>query len=190
MKREKFILEHNKAGNNYTVAHNSRSDWSDEEWKSILTYISTPEEERVVTEMEISNDDTPIDWRDQGLVNAVQDQGQCGSCWAFGSLQAVENRDAIATGTLLKFSEQQLVDCVENCAGCNGGMEKYAYEHFEDHDTMMETSYPYMGVDGTCHEVDGTGVRTTGNVGVKTRNPDQMKAALVTGTLSVAIEAD
>lgn len=64
MKREKFILEHNKAGNNYTVGHNSRSDWSDEEWKSILNYIATPEEERVVTQLEISNDDTPIDWRD------------------------------------------------------------------------------------------------------------------------------
>ena len=42
MKREKFILEHNEKGHNYTVGHNSRSDWSDEEWKSILTYVATP----------------------------------------------------------------------------------------------------------------------------------------------------
>jgi len=27
----------------------------------------------------------------------------------------------IAHGTLYKFAEQQLVDCVKTCMGCNGG---------------------------------------------------------------------
>jgi cathepsin L len=179
MKREKFITEHNKAGNNYTVGHNSRSDWTDEEWKSILTYVETAEEDRVVTKLPISNDSTdPINWVTKGMVNAVQDQGQCGSCWAFGSLQSVENRHAVATGDLLKFSEQHLVDCVTSCNGCNGGMEKDAYEHFENHDTMSEASYPYTAADGACTETDGNGIRTTGNVSVQRNNPDAMKEAL------------
>ena len=53
-----------------------------------------------------------IDWRDQGIVTPVKDQGACGSCWAFSTLGPVESAYAKATGVLKDFSAQQLVDCV------------------------------------------------------------------------------
>ena len=30
------------------------------------------------------------DWRDEGVISTVKDQGQCGSCWTFGSSETIE----------------------------------------------------------------------------------------------------
>jgi C1A family cysteine protease len=64
---------------------------------------------------------TGVNWITAGAVTPVKDQGQCGSCWTFSSTGALEGANQIATGELLSFSEQQLVDCVKTSYGCNGG---------------------------------------------------------------------
>ena len=46
-----------------------------------------------------------MDWRAKGAVNPVQDQGNCGSCWAFSAVAAMESAHFIKTGKLLKLSE-------------------------------------------------------------------------------------
>jgi C1A family cysteine protease len=54
-----------------------------------------------------------IDWRTQGIITPIRNQGQCGSCWAFASTAAhetyqIQQRRQPAD---INLSEQQLVDC-------------------------------------------------------------------------------
>jgi cathepsin L/cathepsin K len=57
-----------------------------------------------------------LDWRKFGVVAPVQDQGFiCGACWAFATTTHLESIIAIATNSsIVKLSEQQLIDCNRN----------------------------------------------------------------------------
>jgi len=111
-----------------THGHNYLSDWTAEEKTRLrgLKNVARNEEDRsteVFTAPEGLTLPTSVDWVTvtPAVVNPVKDQGQCGSCWAFSSTGALEGAHQIATGELLSFSEQQLVDCVKTSYGCNGG---------------------------------------------------------------------
>jgi len=61
------------------------------------------------------------DWREKGCVNPIKSQGQCGSCWAFGGMAAMETEQCKTHGDLNNYSEQQSVDCIYSYGGCRGG---------------------------------------------------------------------
>jgi len=67
-------------------------------------------------------------WVNELAVTAVKDQGQCGSCWSFSTVGAVEGNYAVLTGSLEAFAEQQLVSCNNHLNhGCNGGSMTLAF---------------------------------------------------------------
>merc|ERR1739838_197608 len=73
-----------------------------------------------------------INWITAGAVTDVKDQGQCGSCWSFSSTGSIEGAHFVATGELLSFSEQQLVECSHGILGnhgCNGGLQTSSYQY-------------------------------------------------------------
>jgi cathepsin F len=91
------------------------------------------------------------DWRDHGAVTAVKDQGYCGSCWAFSTVEAIESAWELAGNPLTIFSEQQIVSCDTTDAGCNGGNPPTAYEYVEKAGGLaLESDYPYASSSGTA----------------------------------------
>jgi len=102
--------------------------------------------------LDVSNLATSYDWRDHGAVNAIKDQGQCGSCWAFSTVANIEGVGMVETGKLLDLSEQQLVDCDTQDGGCQGGLPSTAFQYMIDQGMGLEgeSAYPYTAADGTC----------------------------------------
>ena len=83
---------------------------------------------------------------------AVRNQQQCGSCWAFGAAEALSARFCIA-GDDVVLSTQELVSCDHSDMGCNGGYLNKAWDFLEKNGTPKDSAYPYVsgsGVTGTC----------------------------------------
>ena len=129
------------------------------------------------------------DWTTQGAVTAIKDQGQCGSCWAFGTAEAIESAWFLKNKQLLTLSEQQLVDCDKTDAGCNGGLPDNAFQYvISNKGLCSESSYPYKGKNGKCQTCQPV-ASITSFVDVNPTEQDLMQA-VARQPVTVAIEAD
>mmetsp|Transcript_27350 Transcript_27350/g.83956 ORF Transcript_27350/g.83956 Transcript_27350/m.83956 type:complete len:395 (+) Transcript_27350:97-1281(+) len=90
---------------------------------------------------------TPLkfDWRDQGVITPVKDQGRCGSCWAHSAAESIESQFALHGGQLTSLSVQQIVSCdtKSNDNGCDGGMYNTAWLEYATKGLTTEEEYPY-----------------------------------------------
>jgi len=78
------------------------------------------------------NFDSRTQWPNCPTIAEVRDQSDCGSCWAFGAVEAASDRVCIATQGKLKphLSARDLLTCCDTCGdGCNGGYPEAAWDY-------------------------------------------------------------
>jgi cathepsin L len=190
-----YIGTHNNT--NYTLGVNRYTDMSRAEFRSIYFKKTIRPHSRVVTQKLLKNTSHPdaVDWRANGWVTNVKDQQQCGSCWAFSAIGAIEGQHANATGKLVSLSEQDLVDCSYNFGneGCGGGWPEAAMRYvIKQGGVDTESSYPYKAADETCTYSNTTiGSTVVGTVNVTTGDMNALYHAIThIGPISVAIDAE
>jgi len=134
------------------------------------------------------------DWRKEGKVAAVKNQGGCGSCWAFSAVGAVETNYAIQTGKRKQFAEQEYLDCTYSSSrdGCKGGWyhEAWAYSAKAGRLATLAAA-PYKAKDGSCsYDSVHNGFMAAKITGsrVVSKGEGSMISALNSGAVSVAYE--
>ena len=88
------------------------------------------------------------DWRDHNGVTAIRDQGNCGSCWAFGTIGIFESFLQIKNSVTTNLSEQHLVSCNPWGYGCGGGW--WGFDMLISPGAVLEAAFPYVASDVPC----------------------------------------
>lgn len=136
-----------------------------------------------------------VDWVKAGGVTPVKDQGQCGSCWAFGSIMAVEGAVFVNSSKLISLSEQQIVSCDKSNGndGCNGGEQITAMQWLaKGSGVCSEADYPYKSGGGknekcltTCTPV----VKVISATELPARNEPALLAAIAQQPVTLSVDA-
>ena len=134
-----------------------------------------------------------FDLREINGITAIKDQFDCGSCWAFSTLASLESSSLLINKKTLDLSEQQLVNCISQSQGCNGGYPEATLQELvgADKGVLSEKELPYLNRQGNCFAGQGSPVKIS-NWGQLDKNASirDIKNALVNhGALIGALNA-
>lgn len=151
----KYIEEN---GYSWTAGHTQISDLPPEEAQKLLgtrlpeDYYDRLEQIRAKEPIRwMFNPPSRFDWTDSAAVSPVRNQ-LCGDCWAQCSVAALESQFLILDDDDTQLSVQQVIDCNYGNSDCNGGWWEHTYDLYRVVGAVRETSYPYVGANGTCAE--------------------------------------
>jgi len=189
-----YILHSNQQNYSHTLAMNKFGDLTTKEFASISSGarlehdpLHEPRYHQLTVPTTNVNDPSTINWVAQGFVTPVKDQKQCASCWAFGSTGPLEFLTVKQTGQLISLSEQCLMDCDDNDAGCQGGATTRGFTWTITHGLASEAAYPFTGQAGKCQPYTRVPIKVAPWVQVYQGSESHLLDALQGQTISVQI---
>jgi Cysteine protease len=134
---------------------------------------------KVYTAAEIANApdqfDSRTNWPSCGSMQDIRDQRQCGSCWAFGAVEAQSDRICVSSGQTVRLSAEDTLSCSGSCGSCEGGYPSCAWSYWVSTGVVTEECYPYSaGVDPSV--TPACAYQCTGNPSIDW-NSDKHKGA-------------
>ncbi|KAM4630522.1 cathepsin S, ortholog 1 [Polymixia lowei] len=199
----KTVLKHNQEASagqhSFTMGANHLSDMTAEEVNEMLNGLKvedpTPFTNWTFNEVNDMPIPRSVDWRKRGMVSPVQNQGKCGSCWAFSAVGALEGQLKRRTGVLVPLSPQNLVDCSTKNGnhGCKGGYITKALKYIIYNKGIDSAkSYPYKYKQGKCrYSIKGKAGYCSGVKVIAKKDEKLLKRVVAkVGPVSVSINAN
>jgi len=203
-----FIEAHNAAKSTYQLGTNEFSHLSHEEFLDVMhigslrpPLLRRGSEQVLMPPKDVSANPASVDWTTvPNVVTPIKNQGNCGSCWAFSAVSAIEGAYGIKYNSQAHpqgLSEQHLVSCDTVNAGCNGGWMDDAF-NFVKKNGGIATEGDYVYTSGTTGQT-GTCQKTHTNIpnsapksytDVTPGSVSALETAVAKQPVSIAIQAN
>lgn len=139
----------------------SKCEKCEEDYSFYLGFTPLDMSSIKIKELPLPSGDLPpsFDWRNYwggDWTTPIRNQGQCGSCWAFGAMGALEaaiNIEFNDSEVDMDLSEQYLVSCFPGHGCDEGGHAYYGWKWLDMHGgALPESCFPYEAEDVPCEE--------------------------------------
>jgi len=98
--------------------------------------------------------DSRTQWPQCTTMTDIRNQKHCGSCWAFGAVEAMSDRICVHKGEIVRLSAEDMNSCSKSlfisCGSCDGGQPACAWSYWVKTGVVSEDCYAYTaGEDNT-----------------------------------------
>jgi len=148
----RLIKEVNTKQSSWTAGINEFfTNWTVQDAKKLMGYKPRADRKITIKSYDLENVKLPTQfnsanqWPTCKTIGTIYNQAECGSCWAFGCVEAVSDRFCIHNPTnksslLLSFSDE--VSCGPD-DGCEGGDPGDAWDYVQQSGLVTNACYPY-----------------------------------------------
>jgi C1A family cysteine protease len=138
-------------GDTFTIGHNPAMQYSLDQLCTLNPNLVGPEDIMMEgNELEGLDSAMALPSAYTGYYTSIKNQGNCGSCWAFGIVGSFEGAYYKKTGSAPNWSEQYVLDCNTQGYSCSGGWFSAMNMNCSPYGARTESCYPYVAYKKTC----------------------------------------
>eukprot|EP00727_Mastigamoeba_balamuthi_P014797 m51a1_g9943 putative cathepsin b (327) ;mRNA; r:13175-14354 len=82
-------------------------------------------------------------WPHCTTIRDIRDQSICGSCWAFGAVEAMSDRECVHNHRNVSLSSEDMLSCNPSAGSCDGGWPSSAFDAWKSNGVVTEECAPY-----------------------------------------------